>query len=186
VPSTVMLSLLTAWYRTHLEALDVIDGGDRTKWLLANPVQRLAFIQFDVAGALLCQRTVRAPGSPYTISNWVNSDSLLMDRLIGGVDPATIGKEDRHLTTVSSLTSLARSAGMSRAHTSRKVSAAERLGGIGWTGRRGGSKLWVSQSFFEEYARAQARKLLIIDHACARAWLGEQHPSHQDQKSGPR
>lgn len=186
VPSPVMLSLLIAWYRTHFEAMDVIDGGDRTKWLLADPVQRLALIQFDVACALLCQRTARAPGSPSTIFNWVDSDSLLLDHLIGGVDPATIGKRDRHVTTVTSLTSLAHSAGISRAHTSRKVSAAERLGGIGWTGRRGFSELWVSQSFFEEYARLQARKMLILDHACARARLGEQHPPYRHQMNGTR
>ncbi|MBN8949097.1 MULTISPECIES: hypothetical protein [unclassified Rhizobium] len=169
VPSPAAMTLLTSWYRAHFEALDLIDGGDRAMWLLADPVRSLALIQFEVACALLCEETLRAPGPLYTIFTWADSGSLLMDRLIGGIDVTGIGRQDRHQTTVSSLTWLAQSSGLSRAHTSRKMSAAERIGGIGWTGRRGRSELWVSQGFYEEYARVQVCKLLILDEISARA-----------------
>jgi DNA-binding transcriptional regulator GbsR (MarR family) len=54
---------------------------------------------------------------------------------------------------------------LSRTHLSRKLKEAEDLGSIGWNGRRGHSVMWVSRGFREEYARAQAVKLSIIDQA---------------------
>ncbi len=60
---------------------------------------------------------------------------------------------------------LAASLSLSRIHVRRKLGAAELIGGIGWSGRKGRSALWISQGFYEEYARMQARKLLILDDA---------------------
>ncbi|MGY3611581.1 hypothetical protein ACWGRJ_47965, partial [Bradyrhizobium sp. Lot11] len=56
---------------------------------------------------------------------------------------------------------------LSRAHTSRKFAEAESIGGLGWDGRRGHSRIWISDSFYMEYAMAQARKLIIFREAFA-------------------
>jgi hypothetical protein len=42
------------------------------------------------------------------------------------------------------------------------------VGGIGWSGHRGRSPLWISLGFYQEYAMAQAHKLLIVDHVSSR------------------
>jgi hypothetical protein len=49
----------------------------------------------------------------------------------------------------------------------RRFSRHARLGGLGWTGARGRSALWISAGFWREYHTAQAVKLAIIDAAFA-------------------
>ncbi|MFK0161055.1 hypothetical protein [Rhizobium sp. NPDC090279] len=168
VPSSAALSLLPNWYQVHFEVLDRLLGGDRRDWFLGAPEHLLTFVQPHFAYALLSSPDIRAPGPLYTIFTWADAGGLLMDRLIAGIDPDSVGEQDRHLTDISAVTHLARASGLSRAHTSRKLSAAEVIGGIGWSGRRGRSALWVSRGFYEEYAMAQALKLLILNHVSSR------------------
>lgn len=118
-----------------------------------------------VADALLASRDVRAPGPLYTIFAWADVGGLLVDRLVAGIDWQVRLAHGGHLTNVTAISDLARAFGLSRAHDSRKLAAAESIGGLGWTGRRGHSRIWISSGFYAEYAEAQARKLLIIDKA---------------------
>lgn len=169
VPSPTALSLLIHWYAVHFQAFDLIDGGDRAARFLARPDSTLAHVQPVVAQALLSSPEVRVPGPLYTIFTWADVGGLLMDRLVAGIDLDTSPTSDRFLTDVTSISHLARAFGLSRAHASRKLSAAESIGGIGWTGRRGRSPIWISRGFYEEYASAHARKLFILDAALAEA-----------------
>lgn len=168
-PSPAALSLLIHWYAVHFQAFDRLDGGDRTVRFLAHPDSMLALIQPVVAQALLSSPEVRFPGPLYTIFTWADVGGLLMDRLVAGINLDGSPAPDRFLTDVTSISHLASAFGLSRAHASRKLSAAESIGGIGWTGWRGRSPIWISCGFYEEYASAHARKLIILDAALASA-----------------
>lgn len=96
-----------------------------------------------------------------------------MDRFIAGMEARTedgaLQQDGRYLTDVTSITYLAQLAGLSRAHVSRKLAAAESIGALGWSGPRGRSPIWISEGFRREYAGVQAGKLAIIDGAFAEA-----------------
>lgn len=169
VPAPATLSILMQWYSVHFQALDLIDGGTRVARFLAQPENMLTFVEPLAARALLSSPEVRSPGPLYTIFTWADAGGLLMDRLIAAIDLEASPGWDRLVTDVNTISYLAQSFGLSRAHTSRKLSAAESIGGIGWSGRRGHSQIWISRGFYEEYARAHARKLLILDDAFAEA-----------------
>lgn len=165
VPAPLTMSLLAHWYSVHFKALDLLCGGDRTGRFLAEPESMLTILEPLAARELLSSPEIRSPGPLYTIFTWADAGGLLMDRLVAGIDLEALTTQPRLLTDVNTISSLAHSFGLSRAHTSRKFSAAESIGGLGWSGRRGHSPIWVSRGFYEEYARAHARKLLILDDA---------------------
>lgn len=177
VPTLATLSMLVRWYAVHFEALDLVDGGDRAARFLARSESVLAHMQPVVADALLSSPEVLAPRPLYAIFTWSDAGGLLMDRLIAGIDPEALTDRDIYLTDVSSISYLAQSFGLSRAHTSRKLSAAESIGGIGWDGRRGRSRIWISRGFYQEYACAHAQKLHILDHAFKGIWAAVGSPS---------
>ncbi|MBO3761669.1 hypothetical protein J5J10_01615 [Ciceribacter sp. L1K23] len=164
-PTPQTLALLSQWYEIHLHALDLFDDGGRAVHFQAEPLALLSRMGPEVAGGLVSNPDIRAPGPLYTIFTWSDIGGLLMDRLISGIDWQVRPSHGGYLTDVSSISYLARNFGLSRAHTSRKLSAAESIGGIGWSGPRGYSRIWISADFYAEYARAHARKLLIVDAA---------------------
>lgn len=164
-PSQQTLLLLARWYGVHFQALDLLDKGGRTAQFLASPERIIAVAQPIVTNALLFSPDVRVPGPLYTIFAWADAGGLLVDRLIAGVDLEAWPRRERYLTDVNAITHLAQSFGLSRAHASRKFASAESIGGMGWTGPRGRSRIWISRGFYEEYARAQACKLAILDAA---------------------
>ncbi|WP_240535509.1 hypothetical protein [Rhizobium freirei] len=159
------MSMLIRWYAVHFEALDLVDNGCRAARFLAQPESMLACMQPRVADVLLSSPDVRAPRPFYAIFTWADAGGLLMDRLVAGISPEELAEPNRYQTDVNAISHLARSSGLSRAHTSRKLSAAESIGGMGWSGRRGHSPIWISRGFYEEYAGAQACKLLILNNA---------------------
>ncbi|PYG57874.1 hypothetical protein [Rhizobium sp. UGM030330-04] len=165
VPSPLTLAMLAHWYDVHFQALDLVDEGFRACRFIERSETMLAHIHPRVAQALLSNPEVRCPGPLSIIFNWFDAGGLLMDRLIAGIDRENPLEQGRHLTDVKTVSQLAKSLSLSRTHVSRKLAAAELIGGIGWSGRRGRSALWISQGFYEEYARTQARKLLILDDA---------------------
>lgn len=164
-PSPATLTMLAHWFAAHLQALDLIDKGDRTGRFQEVPELLLALAEPEIARALLADPGIRQPGPLYSIFTWADAGGLLMDRLIAGIGPEVAPERDKFLTDVSAISHLAEAFGLSRAHTSRKFAAAESIGGVGWSGRRGRSRIWISRAFHDEYARAQAQKLAIIEQA---------------------
>jgi len=168
VPAPASCWMLCAWYSAHLNALDAIYGGNRASWFMDDPHSILRLLQPELAYMLLSIPEVREPGPLYTIFTWADAGGLLMDRLVAGIEPSAIGKRDCLQTNLVSISFLAKATGLSRAHTSRKLSTAAQIGGIGWLGPKGHSSIWISHGFYKEYAQMQALKLLILDHACSR------------------
>jgi hypothetical protein len=163
------MSMLIHWYDLHFQALDRLDGGDRSGRFMAQPERVLARLAPIFAPALLSSTQVRMPGPFYTIFTWADAGGNLMDRLIAGIDICAPQQQGRLLTDIFSLSHLAQAFTLSRAHTSRKFAEAEAIGGIGWSGRRGRSPMWIAVEFYQEYARAQAQKLCILNSAFAEA-----------------
>lgn len=167
--SPAPMSMLIHWYDLHFQALDRLDDGDRSGRFLARPERILATLAPIFAPALLSSTQVRIPGPFYTIFTWADAGGNLMDRLIAGIDEHAPAQQGRFLTDVVSISHLAQAFSLSRAHASRKLAAAEAIGGIGWYGRRGRSSMWISADFYHEYAQAQAQKLFILDKTFAEA-----------------
>lgn len=165
VPSPPALAMLAQWYDVHFQALDLLDEGFRASRFIQRSETTLPHIHPHVSRAFLSHPEVRCPGPLSIIFNWFDAGGLLMDRLIAGIDWELPAEQGRRFTDVQTVTQLATSLSLSRIHVGRKLAAAELIGGIGWSGRRGRSALWISQGFYEEYARTQARKLLILDEA---------------------
>ncbi|MCZ4432875.1 hypothetical protein O3S81_24460 [Agrobacterium sp. SOY23] len=163
IPSQPAMAMLTQWYDVHFQALDLLDEGFRASRFIKRSDVMLPRIHPRVSQAFLSHPEMRCPGPLSIIFNWFDAGGLLMDRLIAGIDWERPPEQGRRLTDVQTVTQLATSLSVSRIHIGRKLAAAELIGGIGWSGRHGRSALWISQGFYEEYARTQARKLLILD-----------------------
>ena len=121
-------------------------------------------MQPRIADGLLSTFEVREPARTFSLFTWLNSGGVVMEWLFAGIEPDAAGAE-RIPTGVLSIAEFAAFLKLSRTHLDRKLHEAERLGSIGWTGRRGQSVMWVSKAFLEEYLNAQAVKLAIFDQA---------------------
>lgn len=168
LPSPDSLAILVQWCDMHLAALDRVDADTRSERFRAAPERLLPLIMPPLSEGLLANPHVRMPGPLYRIFAWTDAGGLLMDRLVAGID-RQVPWPGGYLTDVVTIAQLARAFSLSRAHTSRKFAEAEAIGGIGWSGRRGYSPLWISHGFFSEYAMMQAHKLLIFQAAFAAA-----------------
>ena len=162
-PTAATVQTFTGWVLAHLQTLDQLDGGDRLTRFLQRP-ETVARLQPLVADGLLSSKPVREPNQTFSLFIWLNNGGIVMDWLMSGIDPDYAGL-DRIPTSVVSIGEFARWLKLSRTHLSRKLSAAENLGSIGWLGLRGHSVMWVSKTFFQEYMTVQAAKLAIVDAA---------------------
>lgn len=165
------------WYFLHLQALDALDGAGRVDRFARNPLAALAAMEPLVCDELVACMDVRSPGPVYALFTWMDQGGPLMDRLMAGINANTAMDGKPSVTDVTSMSELARALGLSRSHIARKLVDSERAGHIGWTGRRGHSAMWVSSNFRQEYARAQALKLAIIDAAFASTFSSMELPS---------
>ncbi|UZF93430.1 hypothetical protein [Bosea sp. NBC_00550] len=167
-PAGATLGALIEWYVLHLTALDALDGDNRAlRWREAgHPL--LSELAPLVAERLLTSEQIRAPAPTYAVFASVDDGGSLMDRLIAGLSADASFDQERAMTNVSSVSSLARPLSLSRTHTGRTLSAAAALGGLGWCGAPGHSAIWLSRTFRLEYAAFQALKLAIIDDAFER------------------
>lgn len=170
VPSDESLQQIAGWLMLHLGSLDGLDGGMRMQMLHAN-ADILPRVQPMIADALLTTPSIREPVHTFALFTWLNGGGIVMDRImtsIPEIDPAA----DRIPTGISSVDALIGGLVLSRSHLVRKLREAEALGSLGWTGRVDRSTIWVSQTFWREYATAQAVKLAIVDQAFAAALAG--------------
>lgn len=162
-PTEMTLAMLDGWLRIHLATLDALDSGNRQQTYSATPGM-LAVVQPKIAFGLLSSNAVREPEQTFSLFTWLNNGGAVMDWLIAGI-AETDPDAERVATGVVSVSEMADWLRLSRTHLARKLRDAESLGSIGWEGRRGHSVMWVSRGFRQEYARAQAVKLAIIDAA---------------------
>lgn len=164
-PTETSIDAIHGWIGIHLATLDRLDHGRRLETYLGTP-GALAALHPGIAEGLLSSARVRKPGRTFSLFTWLNNGGVIMDWLIAGIEEIDAGAE-RVPTAMASIAVMAQRLNLSRTHLSRKLRDAEALGSIGWQGKRGESVMWVSASFRQEYAMAQAVKLAIIDAAFA-------------------
>lgn len=155
------------WLAIHLQALDEIDGGQRSAILARDP-DLLLIIHPKVVERLLKSPHSTHPNGTFSLFTWMNDGGLVMDKMMATIqDFAPL--DDRIVTGIATLDEIAHALRVTKTHLSRKMAQAEQDGSIGWLGRRGASPLWLSPGFLAEYVGYQADKLARIDEAFAEA-----------------
>lgn len=164
-PAPETLDALMRWLLIHLGTLDALDGGGRRACVSRHP-DSLQQIQPLITEGLLASRHVREPLPTFSLFTWMDEGGIIMDRLIAGRgDALDIDGRPSFLTDLTSISGLTAALSLSRTHAGRKLVEAERMGSVGWVGRRGRSPIWISRAFVEEYLAAQAAKLAVVDIA---------------------
>jgi hypothetical protein len=161
--------LLGIWVAIHLQTLDAFDKGARDRDFRENP-QRIAQVYPRIVSRILASQNSTAPQGTFSLFTWMNDGGLVMDKMIATIadfNPA----DGRVVTGIATLDELAAALRVTKTHLSRKMAEAERGGHVGWVGRRGASRLWLSPQFLEEYVGYQADKLARIDEAYAEVLL---------------
>lgn len=163
------------WLTIHLASLDAFDGGGRVARLQSEP-DLLARIHPLAARRLLVSAPQwTQPGSTFSLFTWTNDGGLIMDKMITAIEDRPLEAE-RVSTSITDLEELAEPLRITRTHLLRRMAAAEADGSLGWEGKRGASRLWLSKDFVAHYDKYQADKLACIDaafHAVAPASNGE-------------
>lgn len=154
---------IAQWLRVHLITLDHLDAGRRTATFAADPAL-LRAVQPRIVAALMQSNFCTPPTGTFSLFTWLNEGGLVMDRLMATL--ADVGPGAAQVPTgFSGYGDLQQDLRISRSHLVRNLMQAERMGSLGWSGKRGQSVLWVSPAFVREYDVYQAGKLAVID-AC--------------------
>jgi hypothetical protein len=161
--------LIAMWLAIHLRTLDAFDGGARAAALEARP-DLLTAIHPLIVDRIFASRHATRPEGTFSLFTWMNDGGLVMDKMIATIED--FDADDRRIVTgIESLDVLGEALRVTKTHLSRKMAEAEREQSLGWTGRRGRSRLWLSPAFLDEYVAYQADKLARIDDAYGEASL---------------
>ena len=150
-----------AWAFGNLATLDAFDGGGRAERFKARP-ELLGVLQPVAARMFLTAPEIREPGAAFALFDRVDEGGAVMDRLISTSDDAA-DAAGRRLTGIASFDGFGENVRLSRSHLTRKLRQAEALGALGWSGRRGGSPIWISADFVAQYVKRQAAELAAIE-----------------------
>lgn len=163
VPSRDSFEAISLWVAIHLGTLDALDDGSRCIRYRSRP-DLLARLHPRIVDRLFASRLTTRPEGAFSHFTWMNDGGLAMDKMMAMLaDHPPCG--GRIPTRITSLDELAEPLRITRAHLSRRIATAEKMGSVGWAGKRGASALWVSESFMAEYLAYQADKLARIDDA---------------------
>ncbi|MCY1708856.1 hypothetical protein [Pannonibacter sp. SL95] len=155
--------LLGTWVSIHLATLDGLDGGARSAWL-AGQADHLARLHPRIVKRILASKLTVRPEGVFALFTWMNDGGLAMDKLVTELD-SEAQAEDRVLTSITTFDQLCAPLRITRTHLARKMSDPLAAEHIGWTGRPGASRLWVSHEFIGSYYRYQCDKLAHVEGA---------------------
>jgi len=158
-----IVSLIAEWCALHLATLDGFDGGGRLAHFRSHP-DLMARLQPAITRRVIICAPIRNPDPAFSLFIWLNDGGVVMDWLYAGMDKDP-DMQGHILSTVDSISELGRHLTISRSHLALKLREAEATKTLGWSGKRGKSRLWLSQEFRAAYHQFQANKLGIIDEA---------------------
>jgi hypothetical protein len=162
-PTDYAVEHLGRWIHTHLFILDMLDGGNRSQTLQADP-SMIAEIQPRIAAAILQSSAIRNPGPTFNLFNWANSGGVVMDYLISKIPTL-----DPSLKRISigqiSMKNIRDQFMISNTHLKRLFKQASQMDSVGWEGTPGRSSFWLSHGFVTEYFNYQASKFVVVDEA---------------------
>ncbi|MDQ2102743.1 hypothetical protein [Azospirillum isscasi] len=159
-PAEQTIAAITRWIDIHLSTLDALDGGNRVG-AISGDTTLLGRLQPAITDRLLINTAIREPTPAFAIFTWLNQGGLLMEQLFCGLQETL--PDGRIMTNIVSIRLLASLLKLSRSHLHRKLQEAEATGSLGWSGARGQSPMWISDSFLGEMVAYQANKLAIFD-----------------------
>lgn len=158
--------LIRRWFGTHLEALDLIDGGGRAELLRQSPDLILE------AQAAMTRQLLAAPGwcqpeASVALFTRAESGSNVLHDLVADVPWHLSGA--RVWIDPKTAKGIAQRYFISQSHTARILGKARDEGLLGWEfpGNRG--RCWVSSDFVAAYRRWQALKFAAISQAFSKA-----------------
>lgn len=158
-----IIALIGEWCALHLATLDALDGGERLAHFRSHP-DLLAKLQPAITCRVIVCAPIRNPDPAFALFIWLNDGGVVMDWLYAGMDDEP-DMQGRILSKVDSISELGRHLSISRSHLALKLREAEAIETLGWSGKRGKSRLWLSREFRAAYHMFQANKLSIIDEA---------------------
>ncbi len=142
VVSPAAFAAIGRWLSLHLATLDTLDGADRGAAYAADPAL-LGEVQPRIVAALMQSNFCAPPTGTFSLFTWLNEGGLVMDRLMATLADAE--PDATHVPTgFSGYGDLQQDLRISRSHLVRNLLQAERMGSLGWSGKRGQSVLWVS------------------------------------------
>lgn len=163
-PTEVALTVFFTWAIAHLQALDDLDGGERAVTVTRNP-DIIARLHPQLSSDLIGDGPDAEYSQTLGLFAWVVNSKLLTGRLLAGMGDV-VPDASRVATDIDSLSGLAKWMNVSQTHLTRKMREAEAIGSIGWEGRRGQSRMWISTGFLKEMIDECAARLAVFDAAC--------------------
>ncbi|MGV8935978.1 MAG: hypothetical protein ACOH2J_02580 [Allorhizobium sp.] len=160
---------MAGWLTANLAALDILDGGARATTFIEKP-ELLRVIQPRIARRCIESNDWREPPERVAMFLWTEAGGLVMDDLIGRIDPTDraaplieLGRVDARLMAAHFM--------MSRTHLQRLLRRAVDQNCLVWRDEKK-THMAMSAGYLAEYCRWQATKFEIIDEAFAFAHGG--------------
>ena len=162
--SSGFISLMQLYAVMHLQALDTIDGGNRSAVLDDDPA--LLFVLQPAFARRICARPLwYDPPENIACFTKSNSGSSILHNLILATKDSKADSADRFWVGPLSAGQLSENFKVSSAHVARILSKARMIGAIGWEKPRQGGQCWVSKLLTDNYAMWQAEKLAAMSAA---------------------
>lgn len=170
-PTETAMAGVATWAMAHLRTLDELDGGARAEFFMRDP-DVLSRLQPHIAHGLVGEGGQATYPPTLALFAWVNNAKLLTLRILAGMGPLEAGAS-RVSTDIDSIGDLAVWLNIARTHLTPKLREAEAMGGLGWSGARGKSPMWISTGFLREMVDEQAARLAFFDAAFDAIFSGE-------------
>ncbi|MDM9623474.1 hypothetical protein [Rhizobium sp. S96] len=154
---------MLSWFLGHMSCLDRLDGGNRAAMTAAEP-RLFQLAQPHAATALIHEPGWRDPRDSIGHFLWSEVGGLILHELISRL-PDDAREHERIYIEGISLSELCTEFAISLTNIKRMFKKAEVMGLLGWDEPRSRGKLWLSQSFIEDYFYWQSFKFAQLDRS---------------------
>lgn len=154
---------MRTWFDSHMEALDLLDGGNRAEICAARPelfrpAHRLA------AARLVADPSWRDPRPSIAPFLFSDAGGMILHDIITRL-PHARAEGDRLLFGPMAVSDLAEKYAVSVSNVKRMFATVEKEGLAGWTGERRRGSFWMSRAMLSDYFHWQAAKFAALDEA---------------------
>lgn len=162
-PTDISIAGMKRWFDSHIEALDLLDGGNRMATYATMPeIFRAAHKR--AASRLLEAPDWREPRPTISHFLWAEAGGMILHDLITRL-PAAQFKDDRIWLGPLALSDLAEKYAVSVSNVKRMFSHTEKQGLAGWAEPRRRGSFWLSHIILQDYFFWQSNKFAALDEA---------------------
>lgn len=159
----ISVNAMKIWFDAHMEALDILDGGNRAAVCAARP-ELFRRAHMRAAAALVEDETWRDPRPSIAPFLWSDAGGMVLHDIITRL-PTARSDGDRLLLGPLALSDLAERYSVSVSNVKRMFSSVEKEALAGWTQPRRRGSFWISQGMLGDYFHWQAAKFAALDEA---------------------